>query len=433
MQQFEVSREDDIFEGHPAGLVRTESDRLVCFFMEHTHHGASGYDRGVYTVSDDRGRTWSEKRPLTRPSYHPDDPQQYQSDAAVLHDGRIVAATYASDPDPAVASAGDYGPRARATDVSLWISDDEADSWRGPRDASIEGHITELVELSAEHHDNRWIAATWQDFEESHEYSKRVQTYISDDEGETWDGPHTVATDHDHPLNDGLGDDAPRDTVGKADSVTGTFSETSLLELPEGELVAFVRDDSNQGLDLFKTISEDGGETWEGPYTMPVPGPHKPMGGMLNSGRVMLTYRFVQGGGSPFWGAQNTFAALTDVQSCLATDRADAQANILPLDHDAALDSDTGYTDWVQFDDGEIYAVNYVVDAGARPERTKEPPGYDGDYAVYPRAHIRGYSFYEDEFMTTTVPRAVAKNHPSGEDAIREWADRTGYDIEETD
>jgi hypothetical protein len=52
---------------------------------------------------------------------------------------------------------------------------------------------------------------------------------------------------------------------------------------------------------------------------------------------------------------------------------------------------------------------------------------------VYPRAHIRGYSFYEDEFMTTTVPRAVAKNHPSGEDAIREWADRTGYDIEETD
>jgi hypothetical protein len=50
---------------------------------------------------------------------------------------------------------------------------------------------------------------------------------------------------------------------------------------------------------------------------------------------------------------------------------------------------------------------------------------------VYPRAHIRGYSFYEDEFMSRPVPEAVAKNNPSGEEAIREWADRTGYDVGE--
>jgi sialidase-1 len=121
---------------------------------------------------------------------------------------------------------------------------------------------------------------------------------------------------------------------------------------------------------------------------------------------------------------------MTDVQSCLSSQRSDAQANILPLDHDTAVDSDAGYTDWVQFDDGEIYAVNYTVD-DSPARRTREPPGHDGDYAVYPRAFIRGYSFYEDEFMGRPVPRAVAENNPSGEDAVREWADRTGYDVGE--
>jgi hypothetical protein len=84
----------------------------------------------------------------------------------------------------------------------------------------------------------------------------------------------------------------------------------------------------------------------------------------------------------------------------------------------------------VQFDDGEIYVVNYTVD-DSPPRRTREPPGHDGDYAVYPRAFIRGHAFYEEEFMGHPIPREVVENHPSGEEAIRAWAERTGYDIEE--
>jgi sialidase-1 len=414
MQQFEVSREDDIFEGHPWGLVRTQSDRLVCFFQEETHHGSQGYRRGVYTVSDDRGRTWSDKRPLTEPCYYyqeSDDPRRMVGHPDVLEDGRIVAITqeryrYFDESKP------------MDNDSYLWISEDEADSWQGPKETPIEGDSAYFVELSGAHHDNRWLVVTSnrvRPFDERHDVHHRVETYLSDDEGDSWSGPHEVVTNADHPIE------------GHHEHY---FNETSVVEMPEGELVAFVREGSNQGLDLFKAVSEDGGETWEGPYTMPIPAPHKPMGGMLNSGRVMVTYRFVQGGDGPFWGAQNTFAALTDVESCLATERHDAQANILPLDHDTAVDSDSGYTDWVQFDDGEIYAVNYTVD-GTPPRRTREPPGYEGEYEVYPRARIRGYSFSEDEFMGRPIPREVAENHPSGEDAVREWADRTGYDIGE--
>ena len=42
--------------------------------------------------------------------------------------------------------------------------------------------------------------------------------------------------------------------------------------------------------------------------------------------------------------------------------------------------SDTGYTGGVQFDDGEIYVVNYIMD--------------DAD-----KAQIRGYSFYPTDMV----------------------------------
>jgi sialidase-1 len=153
------------------------------------------------------------------------------------------------------------------------------------------------------------------------------------------------------------------------------------------------------------------------------------MAGLLNSGRVLITYRFAQGGGGPFLGWQNTFCALTDVGSCLATSRDDAWANILPLDHDdAAFVSDTGYTDWVQFDDGEIYVVNYRVGSEAAPERAKEPPEHDKRQQ---RASVRGYAFHEDEFQPQELPAEVVNYDRAEEAVIRDWARRTGYEIEE--
>ena len=35
---------------------------------------------------------------------------------------------------------------------------------------------------------------------------------------------------------------------------------------------------------------------------------------------------------------------------------------IIPLDYDGAAKADTGYSGWIQFADGEIYVVNYIVD-----------------------------------------------------------------------
>ena len=91
--------------------------------------------------------------------------------------------------------------------------------------------------------------------------------------------------------------------------------------------------------------------------------------------------RFMQGGkgwlGS--W-TQNLFAALTDDESALAPVRSRAWTRILPVDFDRSPESDQGYTGWVQFEDGEIYIVNYIMENA-------------------PKAQIRGYSLRGEDFL----------------------------------
>ena len=107
------------------------------------------------------------------------------------------------------------------------------------------------------------------------------------------------------------------------------------------------------------------------------------MAGRLQSGHILITHRFMQGGKGWIgtW-TQNFFAALTDEASALATTRKQAWTRILPVDFDRSPHSDLGYSGWVQFDDGEIYIVNYIVDDA-------------------PKGQIRGYSLRRDDIIIT--------------------------------
>ncbi|HPT86166.1 MAG TPA: exo-alpha-sialidase, partial [Bacillota bacterium] len=67
----------------------------------------------------------------------------------------------------------------------------------------------------------------------------------------------------------------------------------------------------------------------------------------------------------------------------LATERHEQSARIFPIDYDRSTVSDLGYTGWVQFDDGEVYVVNYLVDDA-------------------PKAYIRASAFYPEEFTINT-------------------------------
>ena len=174
------------------------------------------------------------------------------------------------------------------------------------------------------------------------EQTQTAENYLcfSSDDGATWSEPVTVAKDPAFQL-----------------------CEVSLLPLGNGVIAAFLRENSGRGLDCKKTLSFDNGESWGPLIDFPLPGCHRPVAGMLQDGSILITYRFHQGGMGGFGNStQNFFAALTDRDSVLSSSRWEARARILPIDYDRSSHADLGYSGWVQFPDGEIYIVYYIVD-----------------------------------------------------------------------
>ena len=116
--------------------------------------------------------------------------------------------------------------------------------------------------------------------------------------------------------------------------------------------------------------SLDGGVTWSDLAPLPLPCCHRPVAGRLADGRILVTYRFYQGGRD---GQQNFFGALTDDESLAASDRGGAGTRIFPIDWDSSVPGDLGYSGWAQFPDGEIFILTYIHDGA-------------------PKARLRGFS-----------------------------------------
>ncbi|MEW6356574.1 MAG: sialidase family protein [Planctomycetota bacterium] len=347
-----VSRDDAIYEAWP-DVALAPSGRLVCVFSECTHHSDRGYTRIMLTTSDDEGKTWSPKRPLTAPlnGDPAKDPFWNCPRVSTLRDGRLAAVA-----DRVAGRKKNVGGRQ---ENFLWLSSDEGETWDGPHETPVYGIVPDqLIELQRGEHAGRWVlsAHTILDLPTGLLWSERC--WLSDDQGKTWVGPRIIAGVPDLQLCEG-----------------------SVMEMPGGEIVCFMRENSGHGCDCYKSLSPDGGMTWRGPTRFPIPGCHRPVAGMLRSGKVLITHRYMQGGkGWLGWWTQNFFAALTDVESCLATSRNEAHTRIFPLDFDRSAESDTGYSGWVQLADGDIYVVNYIVDDA-------------------PKAHIRGYRFSESDII----------------------------------
>lgn len=348
IQKFRVSRDDSIYEAWP-DVTLTHTGKLICVFSECTHHKDRSYTRIVCCESTDRGRTWSEKSPVTAATQG----LPYWNCARIqtLADGRILVMV------DKVHLKGEAG----AVNYMIF-SDDDGITWSEPMLTPATGIVPDrLLELE----NGRWIISTHQRNSETGNLAQHL--WYSDDRGTSWSGPVTVAD------QSGL-----------------NFCEVSIL--PVGtNLVAFLRENSGLGRPCYKTISHDYGETWSEPIPFPLPGCHRPVAGYLRDGSIFITYRFTQGGGrrhtvvdgQKTWGPpwQNFFGAVTDTDSALASSYKDAWTRIIPIDFDRSLyTNDLGYSGWVQFDDGEIYIVNYVMDDS-------------------PKCQIRGYSLRLEDFM----------------------------------
>jgi len=360
IESFTVSRDDGIYEAFP-DVALTASGKLVCVFAECNHHGDRSYTCVMVTESSDRGRSWSAKRALTVPLRWSGDTIAWWNCPRItaLTDGRLVAVVdYCEGHKPGEPAS--IGVRRNL----LFVSRDDGQTWDGPHETPVRGIVPDrLIELKRGEHAGRWVMSAH--IAEHEAGGSRLfwqRAWYSDDQGESWEGPVTIA--HDPGLK---------------------LCEGSTVEMPAGELVCFLRENSGRGWDMRKAVSRDGGETWDGPCPMPVPGCHRPVGGVLQSGRVLITHRYVQGGkgwtadGSFSMPAQNLLAALTTVEGCLSENR-DGPVRLRPIDHDRSPNSDIGYSGWVQFEDGEIYIVSYLVDEA-------------------PNGHIRGYALSERDIV----------------------------------
>ncbi|MCZ6681502.1 MAG: sialidase family protein [Candidatus Poribacteria bacterium] len=338
IEKFTVSRDDNIYEAWP-DVTLTPSGKLICIFSECTHHGDRSYTRIMLTDSIDRGRTWSKKRPLTEGTKGL--PYWNSARIMMLKDGRLAAIA------DRIFGKGERGGRNY-----LFFSEDEGMTWGRPVETPAQGIVPDkLLELD----NDRWIVSC---HEKGEGFGYLVQRlWYSDDQGATWSDPVIV---------------------GKKEGLN--LCEVSILPV-EAKLVAFFRENSGMGWPCYKAISSDCGESWGDLIPFPLPGCHRPVSGFLQDGHILITYRFIQGGKGG-WGTrtQNFFAALTDRDSTLAGSYQDAQTRILPIDFDRSPVSDLGYSGWVQFEDGEIYIVNYIVDDA-------------------PNGQIRGYSLRMEDFI----------------------------------
>ncbi|OGV52291.1 MAG: hypothetical protein A2X49_17160 [Lentisphaerae bacterium GWF2_52_8] len=345
IQKHCISNDTSIYEAWP-DIALTPSGKLLCVFAECTHHGDRSYTRIMLTESFDRGRSWSPKRPLTEGTegldYFYNCPR-----ISLMKDGRLCMLV-----DKIPHKKGGEQNVNHLAKVLLYFSSDSGSTWSEAIETPLRGIVPDkLIELET----GRWIIS-------AHHYEDGYLTQFmrySDDRGQAW---------------------SERITVGK--KIGLNLCEVSMLPLGEGRIVAFMRENSGIGMDCIKSISHDNGETWSELINFPLPACHRPVSGVLNDGRIMITYRFMQAGkgwlGS--W-TQNFFAAISDSESALAKTRNEAWTRIMPIDYDRSPKSDLGYSGWVQFPDGEIYIAQYIVDD-----------------AIY-KGQIRGYSLRPEEFM----------------------------------
>ena len=209
MEKFIISQDDAMYQAWP-DVTRTPSGRLICVFSECTHHGDRSYTRVMLTDSDDRGRNWTPKRPLTEPLYRKteDDPFWNCARIGALSDGRLYIIVDRI--------AGENEGQKGVAEQSNWLffSTDEGATWNGPHATPVHGIVPDrLLETQT----GRWILAA---------HTAQIQPgdaelwaelcYLSDDKGQTWRGPIVIA------------------------AVPGLmFCEGSVMETPGGELVCF--------------------------------------------------------------------------------------------------------------------------------------------------------------------------------------------------
>ncbi len=336
LKQYTVSRDDSVYECFP-DMVKTKSGKLICVFRESTHHGDLNGSRLVYKESTDGGKTWSEKYTLTP-----------RADASFAYNCPRISCL----PSGELVIICDILDRTVDEDrlvnceQHIFRSFDDGKTWSAPEVLPFKGIVPDKYQVLS---NGRHIFGIHRRDPETKKLTQYA--YYSDDHGKTWTET-VVACDERYEL-----------------------CEVSIVEIKNGTLVAFMRENSGLGYSCKKAISKDFGATWEGIYDTNIDCCHRPVVARCENGMYLMTYRYMQGGKGwhGHW-TQNLFGAFFNERTALAKERKEQSIRIFPISYDRSAKSDMGYSGWVELETDHFYVVNYLLDDA-------------------PKAQIKGYAF----------------------------------------
>jgi hypothetical protein len=226
-------------------------------------YGRIDFEREVHgkaiIESLDRGRNWGSPRIVFE---NDGVPKTLRADSlSQLKDGRIALIGVHE------------GQKGKGTGFEIRFSEDEGLSWSDPVVVDGKGTVpwgNRLVEI-----EGRLLITTRAPWREGGTRKVVMQSH-SDDGGQTWVGPRTIA----------------QDTVLK-------LTEPSTTRLADGGLMTVIRETSYNFYPSYRILSTDGGQTWSRPEEMPIFG-HEMCLGQLRSGNVLVAYRHVGGYAATF-------------------------------------------------------------------------------------------------------------------------------------
>ena len=349
MQKFTISRIDEIHESF-ADVALAANGHLVCTYKEQDGHGAGPYSRVIVRISVDGGYTWGQRRVI-----HAIEDRI----AGWLNCSRILKLK-----DDSILLVADWIPPGVGEDdegaqIWAWRSYDNGETWVGPDKTSVRGGIVPSIRQLRNGDILIGLSVVSNNPRREHQV-----LYRSTNNGKTWQGPTVVCKHPDFILSEG-----------------------DFVELNDGVIICYMREDMREVGTGVKAISKDGGHTWEGPFrTAVVANNGRPSAGLLRSGEVAVVYR-VEG-----WGMQGFLALYVESQKAAAHPmpltgpynlgylNTHYPSRLFPIDCDRSIASDYGYSGWVQLPDGDIYAVQYIVDDA-------------------PKAQIRGYRIQRSDWL----------------------------------
>ncbi len=326
IEEFTISRNDEIMEGWP-DMIRLKSGRILVVYNECTAHGNRNGTHITLRKSDDNGLTWSEKQYIGEETNQGDHWNSIRF--SQLSDGKIIL----------VCDKVSGAESSVNTKLYTFESTDDGDTWSEKYDIGVYGYCSDKIrELS----DGSLLLCVSR---HNHEISKsEILAHKSYDGGKTWTGPVIVAS-----------------------SSKYTFIEPAALELRNGTIAVFIREDSQRGYNGFISFSNDKGETFANLQELPIMGMHRPTVGFLSDGRILLSYREHIAAGELY----------PDLKMCIFEEEDLFRLDELELkkyliDSDRSSKADQGYSAWLQLPDNTLLMANYIVDDA-------------------PKAYIRGY------------------------------------------